>query len=58
MDCSRDYQIALELSNDPDCSSDIDLALKLQREYDREMELHEKFQKSKKENGVAKGKLL
>lgn len=54
-DCSRDYELALELSNDPNCSSDIYLAQKLQREFDREAELHKKFEQSKKNNGVATG---
>ncbi|KAE9549916.1 hypothetical protein FO519_006881 [Halicephalobus sp. NKZ332] len=46
-DTSRDYELALELSNDPDCSTDEVLARQLQREFDREEELQAKFESSK-----------
>uniref|UniRef100_A0A915DN59 Uncharacterized protein n=1 Tax=Ditylenchus dipsaci TaxID=166011 RepID=A0A915DN59_9BILA len=54
IDCSKDFELALELSADPDYSADLELAQKLQREFDREMELSEKFRESKRESGVAK----
>lgn len=54
-DCSRDYQLALELSKDPDYSADHYLAQKLQREYDRETELQKKFVESKNSGGLATG---
>uniref|UniRef100_A0A914L568 Uncharacterized protein n=1 Tax=Meloidogyne incognita TaxID=6306 RepID=A0A914L568_MELIC len=52
-DCSRDYFLALELSRDPDCSADELLAAKLQREYDRELELSQKFEESRAATGKA-----
>uniref|UniRef100_A0A1I8BQS6 Serine/threonine-protein kinase RIO3 n=1 Tax=Meloidogyne hapla TaxID=6305 RepID=A0A1I8BQS6_MELHA len=52
-DCSRDYFLALELSRDPDCSADELLAAKLQREYDRELELSQKFEESRAATGRA-----
>lgn len=55
VDCSRDFELACLLSADPDCSADVFLAEKLQREYDRELELSEKFRRSKEECGVVKG---
>uniref|UniRef100_A0A183BHY2 Serine/threonine-protein kinase RIO3 n=1 Tax=Globodera pallida TaxID=36090 RepID=A0A183BHY2_GLOPA len=50
-DCSRDFELALELSRDPDCTADEHLALKLQREFDREDELTRKFGESKATTG-------
>jgi hypothetical protein len=44
-DCSRDYELALKLSEDPDYSVDAQMALELQRQFDREHEV-EVFLKS------------
>lgn len=38
-DCSRDYELALKLSQEPDLSVDAQFALELQREFEREAEL-------------------
>lgn len=54
-DCSRDYEIAYDLSQEPDCSFDQDLALKMQREFDRAIELSEQFAINRERIGVAKG---
>lgn len=51
LDCSRDYELALELSRDPDCTADEQVAIKLQREFDRENELSQKFEESKMKDG-------
>uniref|UniRef100_A0A914XSY8 Serine/threonine-protein kinase RIO3 n=1 Tax=Panagrolaimus superbus TaxID=310955 RepID=A0A914XSY8_9BILA len=53
-DTSRDYELALQLSEDPDCSVDEFLAKQMQREFDRELELERQFEKSKANGGVAK----
>jgi RIO kinase 3 len=53
-DTSRDYELALQLSEDPDCSVDEVLAKQMQREFDRELELQQQFEKSKANGGVAK----
>ncbi|KAL3087751.1 hypothetical protein niasHT_029515 [Heterodera trifolii] len=50
-DCSRDLELALELSRDPDCSADELLAIKLQRQFDREEELERTFEQSKATTG-------
>ncbi|KAH7695614.1 atypical/RIO/RIO3 protein kinase [Aphelenchoides avenae] len=57
LDCSRDFELALQLAADPDCSADVELALQLQREFDREAELAEQFERSRKDTGVATAKL-
>lgn len=55
LDCSKDLELALKLSEDPDISSDFDMALRMQREFDREYEIQEQFEESKKKGGVATG---
>uniref|UniRef100_A0A7E4UNV8 Serine/threonine-protein kinase RIO3 n=1 Tax=Panagrellus redivivus TaxID=6233 RepID=A0A7E4UNV8_PANRE len=54
LDTSNDFQIAVELSVDPDISADEAMARQLQRELDREHELNAKFEASKSTGGVAK----
>ena len=54
-DCSKDHELALFLSQDPDCSSDAEMAQRLQREFDREDELSSQFSGSRNAKGEATG---
>jgi len=45
-DCSRDYELALQLQDDPDYSVDAQLALELQRQFDREADFQRQLEKA------------
>jgi len=56
IDCSNDYELALQLSEDPDCSVDAMFALELQRQFDRESEIQRQLETGEKasKNGGTK----